>query len=111
MTLAGSGNNGNNPPGPRPNNGSPFPPVLKDENPSDVIMKYMDGLAKRSGKVIDTCYERFSLTFSVFHFELGTVLLKKTCCYLIQPMATKELKAKYEGIPDGEKNDQHKQQL
>jgi len=32
-----------------------FPPVLKNEKPSDIVLKYMDGLAKRSGKLLDAC--------------------------------------------------------
>ncbi len=31
-----------------------LPPVLKDDKASEVILKYMDGLLKRSQKVTDT---------------------------------------------------------
>ena len=40
----------------RPSDGKVlFPAVLKDERPSDVILKYMDGLSKRSVKMLDPC--------------------------------------------------------
>ena len=37
----------------RPITGAPtgLPPVLRDEKPSEVILKYMDGILKRSQKV------------------------------------------------------------
>lgn len=30
-----------------------LPPVLKSENPSDVILKYLDGIMKRNQKMTD----------------------------------------------------------
>lgn len=42
------------PTGPRPNTATTmFPPVLKSEQPSSVILKYMEGIGKRVLKVTD----------------------------------------------------------
>ena len=55
----------------RPSPGAPtgLPPVLRDENPSEVILKYMDGILKRSQKineswikVVDIAYIALLLT-------------------------------------------------
>jgi hypothetical protein len=37
-----------------------FPPVLKNENPSTHVLRYMDGLTKKSMKMIDTC-QKYSI--------------------------------------------------
>lgn len=38
----------------KPATAIPFPPVLKNEQPSDHILKYMDGLSKRALKLTET---------------------------------------------------------
>ena len=42
------------PAGPRPPQAATlFPPVLKDEQPSSVVLRYMDGLTKKIQKITD----------------------------------------------------------
>lgn len=41
--------------------GHPFPPVLKTELPSDHILKYMDGLTKKSLKISDSQLTKLNL--------------------------------------------------
>lgn len=46
--IAGKGNG-------KGNQATLFPPVLKAELPSDVILRYIDGITKKSGKMQDCC--------------------------------------------------------
>ncbi len=49
--------------GPRPDGGKPpttvLPQVLKDELPSSVVLKYIEGVGKRSSKLIETLVEHW----------------------------------------------------
>ena len=47
----GGGNQGGGPPG---GANTVFPPILKDELPSEKILKYMDGLNKKAMKMKET---------------------------------------------------------
>ena len=55
----------NPPPTPngRPGGANALPPVLKNELPSVHVLKYMDGLSKRSGKMLDSGWHFQSLIF------------------------------------------------
>ena len=76
-----SGNDGTseqNPPTPngRPGGPNALPPVLKNELPSVHVLKYMDGLSKRSGKLLDAGWHFQSLIFVYY------VLFRFGICFL-----------------------------
>ncbi len=55
---AGNGNGNSGGGGGRPGVGQPvLPQVLKDELPSDVILKYLEGVSKRVGKMMESQLE------------------------------------------------------
>lgn len=58
---AGNGNGNSSGPGGRPGLGQQplLPQVLKDEVPSDLILKYLDGVSKRVSKLMESQLEWF----------------------------------------------------
>ena len=67
--LAGMPGSAPGQPTTRPNSGTAmFPPVLRTEVPSSVILKYMDGLSKRSVKITDTQFKSLgqSIVLSIY---------------------------------------------
>ena len=86
-----------------------FPPVLGDENPSDKILKYLDGLTKKSNKIVEP---RTEIPPDVFISLIKSLLQRCTRVvteqfrvFFILPVSrtnaaiAKELKNKYEAIP------------
>lgn len=71
MSGNSDGASGPNPgtPNGRPGGTSALPPVLKNEMPSMHVLKYMEGLSKRSGKLLDAGWHFQSLIL-VYRFGI-----------------------------------------
>lgn len=91
--------------------GHPFPPVLKTELPSDHILKYMDGLTKKSLKISDSQLTKLNLLGKWYILPKNLygdmMLFSKIDRWFGLQTAIKELKGKYEAIPAGDRTVAH----
>ena len=84
-----------------------LPQLQKNQKPSTLVLKYLDGITRRIGKILDSCFQKQNVQSIWFvSFWLSCIFLL-TACLPIMVSIAQEMKAKYDAINDEEKTTMH----
>ena len=79
-----------------------LPPVATGMDPSNLILKYMEGLAKFQNKLSETW---------LAHYVRKRLLVTEQSMCLVGPCPAQDMKNKYNAIPSDLKLEAHEQRL